>query len=129
MATAKQIAARKRFAAMAKSGELKRLATKARKKNPKPRTRKQDLAIAMSEQRAGHSRKAKEFFERAARAKNPVVIEHPKKVFLVESSRDKKVWDVESVMPTAASAKHIAEAVHAAMPGHYIRVRDFGLGK
>jgi hypothetical protein len=36
-----------------------------------PRSRSQDMAIAMSEKRAGHPRKATEFFERAARAKNP----------------------------------------------------------
>jgi len=71
--TAAQLAARERFAAMARSGALARK-RKTAAKNParkKPRSRKQDLAIAMAEKRAGHPRKAREFFERAARAKNP----------------------------------------------------------
>lgn len=38
--------------------------------NPRKRGKAQNLAIAMSEQRAGHPRKAKEFFERAAKS-NP----------------------------------------------------------
>jgi hypothetical protein len=63
--TAKQLAARAKFATMAKSGAL------TRKRKSAARSKKQDIAIAMSEQRADHSKKANEFFERAARAKNP----------------------------------------------------------
>ena len=37
------------------------------------RSKAQNLAIALSEQRAGHPRKAAEFFKAAARAKNPLV--------------------------------------------------------
>lgn len=70
MATAKQIAARKRFAEMAKSGKLAQLRKKAAKKNPaatvsqeisaqmrKGKPQKQAVAIALEMQRQGKLKK------------------------------------------------------------------------
>lgn len=73
-----QLAARKLFAKRAKSGELAKerahhqAATRRHVvKNPK-RTKKQDLAIALTARRKGDDALADEFFKRAARAKNPI---------------------------------------------------------
>ena len=146
--TAKQLAARKLFAQRSRSGELAKerahhQASGKRRvaKNPK-RTKTQDIAIALSEQRAGHPRKAKEFFEKAAVAKNPAkkrarkipvaqtreLHSYGDTVFIVEISEDKKLWEFIAARSSMVGAKSKAEKIASDYPGHYIRVVNAKVG-
>jgi hypothetical protein len=133
-----QLAARARFAEMARSGSLnrkrqiaakKRAAEAAPKANPRKKTvsqkisqlvnegypQKQAVAVALNEQRAGKVRR------NPARAK-------PKSstVYVVEYSKDGKKWDTWMKVMYLDMAKAIAErlAIDPYHKNHYIRVES-----
>lgn len=89
-------------------------------KRVKARSKAQDLAIAMSEQRAGHPRKAREFFKRAARAKNPAS-DYPYRVEM-EGPGHSGLFVTKARFKTAADAKQYARALGKAHRSRTIRV-------
>jgi hypothetical protein len=136
--TPAQLKARKLFAQRSKAGTLQR-------------SKKQNLAIAMSEQRAGHPRKAREFFRAAAispemvgsmgkakrkpavkRSRNPIAneiakasrgsqVEFPYRI-QVANNQDFNPARTVAGFVILGEAKSYAEALNASFPGLWIRV-------
>lgn len=115
MATAKQIAARKLFAQRAKAWTLRK---KSRAENP---ARGDNDAIHIDID--SHNTRGKN-----VRAKNPRKITVEKfptdKSYVVEFSKNGKVWEFLDIYWGPGFAKQRAEMLHEDYPKYYFRVRD-----
>jgi hypothetical protein len=110
--TAKQLAARKEFARIMKSGGFK----------ANPEARKPAAKKAAPVRKPAAKRPAVK--RNPARGMPTPTVSHTAKVYLLEMSRDGRVWNVEHAFASFHFAISKAHAMAADEPRYHFRVRD-----
>ena len=114
--TAAQIAARKEFARIMKSGGFK----------ANPKARKPAAKKAAPVRKPAAKRPAPKRNPRGLPAPS---VSHTSKVYLLEVSRDGRVWNVEHAFASPHFATSKAHAMAADAPRYHFRVRDIRVSK